>query len=155
MAKKVTGIICKCLYRLRPHILYVLGTCLVWGSTCNFIRIELTLCIFPLPRITSKHCDIFWYTSDTPETSISLNANFASKIPLIWFCRSWKIIRHVFFLFSIWRKLTKIQLVKDAVTPKVENSYTLLLYTFDVTRIFDSLYSSVNFYQIEKEKIRV
>ena len=37
------------------------------------------------------------------------NRHFSINILLTWFCRSWKIIRHVFFLFSIWQKLTELQ----------------------------------------------
>ena len=52
----------------------------------------------------------FWFTRTLGNL---YNENFASKILLTWFCGSRKIIRHLFFLFLIWRIFTKIQLFKE------------------------------------------
>ena len=81
-------------------VLPVLPDGIIWKKKCygdcNYTVRKVFFCflILVLPLNFFKHYG---------------NGLFSSKILLTWFFRSRKIIRHVFFLFSIWQRLTELQ----------------------------------------------
>ena len=101
---------------------------LVWGKTSDqffyftfshqFLRISQKVEEIHLSDVLAKVLKDYCLFSDAACKGIhhrpifyqlATNGLFFSKILLTWFCRSRKIIRHVFFLFSIWQRLTELQ----------------------------------------------
>ena len=113
------------------------------------IELVFTYILFTL-QICSKvifFCFKLVHTSAIRGSSIKLlicdHMHFFSKILLTWFCRSRKIIRHIFFFFNLTNisQYTARHRCCDCHRYGflIHCSMPILLHTCDVTQIFDLL----------------